>query len=326
MKKPSLPGLLVLAATLSACATVPESGPAIAPGIHTGQITEGGDSLRYRLFVPERSAGDPAPPLLMLLHGCTQDAQDVARGTRMDEVAAEHGVAVLYPEQAEGAHPLRCWNWYLPEHQRRGSGEPHQLVSLAEHAAARIGTAPDRFYVAGISAGGAAALTLAASYPDRVVAAAVHSALPYGIARDQDEGLALMAEGPDLPAAELAARVLEAMGEHARPVPLMMLHGRDDPVVHRGNGAAVLEQWAEVHAALTDGASVLATRTEMHGGRAVEITSASHGEGTRLDLWMVDGLGHAWSGGSPEGSYTDPAGPDASREILRFLVSHGGGR
>ena len=318
----SLPGLLVLAVTLSACATVPEAGSVTAPGVHTGQATANGHTLGYRLVVPERNPGDPAPPLLMLLHGCTQDAEDVARGTRMDVVANELGVAVLYPEQAEDAHPLRCWNWYLPEHQRRNSGELRVLAAMAEEVSERIGSDPARFYVGGISAGAATALAFAAAYPERVAAVAVHSGIPYGAARSEEEALAAMAAGPALRGDLLAERVLDAMGVVGRAVPLIVFHGADDPVVHRLNGAAVLEQWAEVHAILTGAPAVIATRTEMREGRAVEITSASHGDGARIDLWMIEELGHAWSGGSAEGSYTDPEGPDASREMLRFLLSH----
>jgi len=319
----SLPGPLVLAVILSACATVPDAGPVTAPGVHTGQTTVNGHILGYRLFVPERNAGDPAPPLLMLLHGCTQNAQDVARGSRMDEVAEELGVVVLYPEQAEDAHPLRCWNWYLPVNQRRDSGELRVLAAMAEEVSERIGSDPARFYLGGISAGAATALAFAAAYPERVAAVAAHSGLPYGAARSEDEALAAMAAGPALGEDLLAERVLDAMGDVDRAIPLIIFHGAADPVVHRENGEALLQQWSAVHRQLTPTEIEVRSARIEEGGRTVERTVArSQATEPAVELWMVNDLGHAWSGGSREGSYTDPEGPDASREMLRFLLSH----
>lgn len=310
----------MLAISAAACGSRTQATPTVPPGIHEGTIPADGDTLAYRLFLPERGRGEP-PALLVLLHGCTQDGEDLAHGTRMDELAEEAGIAVLYPVQAPDAHPLRCWNWYLPEHQRRDSGEMGRLAALVDTVSSQIGSDPSRLYVAGISAGAAAALAFAANYPDRVAAVGVHSGLPFGVARTEEEALRAMQSGPGESATHLTQLVLEAMGARARPVPIVIFHGNGDPVVHPSNAEAVATQWLEIHERLAESLTSESASHEV-GGRTVRVERFGDTQRPAVELWMVDGLGHAWSGGSPEGTYTDPAGPDASREILRFFLMH----
>ncbi len=318
----SLPPTLLLAMTLSssaAGAAAQASTPAPPAGSVEWDTYQGeGGSRRYRVAVP--AGYDPArpAPLLVFLHGCTQDAEDLARGTRMDAAAAEAGAIVVYPEQPAAGHPQKCWTWYDPAHQGRGAGEPAIVAGIARAAMARWKVDPARVYVAGISAGGAMAINAAASYPELFAAAAVHSGMAYRAAAGVLPALGVMKSGRGDPAA-LAAAAGEALRAGGRThLPLLVVHGAADAVVSPANAAELAAQWAAA-----GGLGTPERGTGEAGGRAYGRTAWRTAEGREaVVLVQVEGLGHAWSGGSAEGTYADPAGPDASREILRFLLSH----
>jgi poly(hydroxyalkanoate) depolymerase family esterase len=318
--------LLVLLAAMpihSACASAPPppdaSVPAAAAGPaplvvwHTYDGPEG--TRRYRLAVP---AGlDPArpAPLLVMLHGCTQDPDDFAAGTRMDSLAADRGVIVVWPEQPAAAHPQKCWTWYDPAHQARGTGEPAILAAIAREVAARLPVDPTRVYVAGISAGGAMAVNVAASHPDLFAAVAAHSAVAYRAAGNAMEALAAMRDGAADESA-LNAAAAAAFGAGIRRPPLLVIHGAADAVVNVENGRQLARQWA-------GGARPASSARGESGGRAFSLDAYADASGAPVaELILVEGLGHAWSGGSSDGTYTDPAGPDASEHVLRFLLRH----
>lgn len=278
-----------------------------------------GATRRYRLYVPAAYDGARALPLLVMLHGCTQDPDDFARGTRMNAVAEELGFLVAYPEQTASLNPQRCWTWYDPAHQGR-AGEPEQIAGIAREVAAGFRVDPARIYVAGVSAGGAMAVNAAAAYPDVFAAAAAHSGVAYRAAGGVTEALAVMQRGAA--GAATAEAAMDAVRARGGPLPMIALHGQDDAVVRVVNGHQLLAQWGaagepdDVH-----------TSREVLGGLEVTRYWRGRGEAPVAALLVVSGLGHAWSGGSTEGTYTDPRGPDASREIARFLLAHrGGGR
>jgi poly(hydroxyalkanoate) depolymerase family esterase len=250
---------------------------------------------RYRLYVPTaRHARSGGPPLVVMLHGCTQDAEDFARGTRADSAAERAGALVLYPEQPASANPQRCWNWFDPAHQSRGAGEPAILAGLTRKVAREMEVDPDRVFVAGISAGGSMAQILVASYPDLFHGLAVHSAPAYRSARDVSTALQVLQHGaPD--AAGLAAVAVTAMGPRAKPVPTLVIHGETDPVVRVANAEQVFVQWSGV--------------AEATGAPTVPV-----------QLWVIPGLGHAWAGGSAAGTWTDPTAPDATARIFEFFL------
>lgn len=276
----------------------------------------------YRLYLPEKGAS--GSPLVVLLHGCTQDADDFARGTRMDALGEERGVAVLYPEQADGAHPQRCWNWYEPEHQQRDAGEPAILAGMIREVIEARDINPERVFVSGISAGGAMAATLIATWPELFSAAAVHSAVPYGTARGVGEALTMLSGESAMPAAALTERLAEAMmdamGDRARLLPLLVIHGDEDAIVAPENGAAFMAQWRAVAERIPGGGPLRQT-TAPTGDVSVEITTLRDGTGRiGFELWRILDLGHAWSGGAEDGTFTRPGGPDASRLILDFFL------
>ncbi len=257
----------------------------------------GSDSRGYKLFVPAGFAGQQLP-LIVMLHGCTQDPDEFARGTRMNLLAQETGALVLYPAQAQRSNGARCWNWFQPGDQTRDAGEPALLAAMTRHIIASNPVDPRRVHVAGLSAGGAMAAILGQEYPDLFASIGVHSGLPPGAARD-------------VPSAFAAMKTASTDAMPTPKVPTIVFHGDQDKTVDPRNGANVL------------GAS--GTRNSATGecGRRYTRTMVTDSAGlVRAEHWLVHGAGHAWSGGSSEGSYTDALGPDASREMLRFFREH----
>jgi poly(hydroxyalkanoate) depolymerase family esterase len=258
----------------------------------------------FKLYVPAKLDEGPRP-LVLMLHGCTQNPDDFALGTGMNAAAEEHGCLVAYPGQPASANQNRCWNWFRPEDQRRDLGEPAVLAGLVRRLVADEGVDPGRVFVAGMSAGGAAAATLAAEYPDLFAAVGVHSGLPHGAAQDLPSALNAMRQG--------------AAGKDraARNMPAIVFHGDADHVVSPRNGAAVVAQ------ATPKGLKVEVERGEA-GGRGYSRALHRDAAGAVLcEHWTIHGAGHAWTGGDATGSHTDRLGPDASREMLRFFLSRG---
>ena len=256
----------------------------------------------YKLYVPSTLTERPA--LLVMLHGCTQSPDAFAAGTRMNEVAEEHGFLVAYPGQTPGANIQKCWNWFDAAHQRRDGGEAAILAALTREVIAEHGADPARVFVAGLSAGGAQAAILGATHPDLFAAVGVHSGLACGAASDMPGAFAAMRAGGG---ASLGA---------LRPIPTIVFHGDRDATVAPVNAEEVANQAGarEAHA------------TEVETGRAPggqRFTRTVHRDrdGTvLLEQWLLHGAGHAWSGGSAAGSYTDPSGPDASRAMVGFFL------
>ncbi len=259
----------------------------------------------YKLFVP---AGDlHQAPLLVMLHGCTQDPDDFARGTRMNALARARGALVLYPAQSQRANAQRCWNWFKHNHQSRGKGEPAILAGMVREVIATHDVDPRRVYVAGLSAGGAMAAILGDAYPDLFAAVGVHSGLPTGSATDVQTAFAAMSGG--------AQPVRRSPKAGATP-PTIVFHGDADTTVNVVNGERVLAA-----AGLTEGPDARRGTTAL----GVPYSRRVHVDGQgaeRAEQWTIHGAGHAWSGGDLAGSYTDPRGPDASAEMLRFFLRH----
>ena len=302
----------------------PEAAPAAAPALTpapaavtttaaalsgtfiAGSHTNDAGTRDYKLYVPASYTGGPAP-LVVMLHGCTQDPDDFANGTQMNVLAEEVGCLVLYPAQSQSANPSRCWNWFNAVDQRRGEGEPSIIAGMTQAIMDSHAVDAEQVYVAGLSAGGAMATIMGTLYPDLYAAVGVHSGLPFASANDLSSALAAMK-------GDFRRSQLEGQLEN-QPLPIIVFHGDRDTTVHPANGEEVVAQGARhlQQPGTTEPGLV-------PDGHAYTRTLYPADDGTvQAEHWLVHGAGHAWSGGNARGSYTDGKGPDASREMMRFF-------
>jgi poly(hydroxyalkanoate) depolymerase family esterase len=261
-------------------------------------------SRAYKLFVPSRCVGQ-AVPLVVMLHGCRQSPDDFAVGTGMNQLAEEQTFLVAYPAQSATANASKCWNWFEATDQERGQGEPSLIAGITREIMRDFKVEPTRVSIAGLSAGGAAAAVMGVTYPDLFSAVGVHSGLACGAARDMPSAFTAMRSG---------ARDLRKRGA----VRAIVFHGDKDMTVSSVNGDQVI---AQSGSATNSRISVCQGRSPegVRYTRTVHTDECGH---EMMEQWVVHGLGHAWSGGNPAGSYTDPRGPDASREMVRFFLQN----
>jgi poly(hydroxyalkanoate) depolymerase family esterase len=245
-----------------------------------------------------------------MLHGCTQSPDDFAAGTRMNEAAEEHTCLVVYPGQTTAANMQKCWNWFSDGDQRRGEGEPLLLAGITRQVMRDFTVDPQRVYVAGLSAGGAAAAIMGDAYPDLFAAIGVHSGLACGAARDMPSAFAAMQGHSPAPTGR--------SGPRQRIVPAIVFHGDRDGTVNPRNADRVVAQSTQAVALTTH-----AEQGRAAGGHTYTRTLSMDAAGqSMIEQWLVHGAGHAWFGGSVAGSFTDPRGPDATREMIRFFLEH----
>ena len=278
-------------------------------------------SRAYRVYVPAGLRRTTRAPLLLALHGCTQTGLDFAAGTRFNNLADTHRFIVVYPEQSATHHAQRCWNWFRTGHQLRAAGEPAILAGIVRQVVqegTRWRVDPERIYAAGISAGGGMALILAATYPELFAAVGVHSAPPFRTATGPADALAVM----------------QGAGQAPTPPtplpPLIVVQGTADGTVRAGNAERIAEQWLESQPEGTVGKGRQTRKdpprtSSGRGPRPHRITRWSAGRQVVLELWVVEGLGHAWSGGAADGTYSDIRGPRASTQMWRFFARHRSG-
>jgi len=293
-----------------------------------GSISTASGTRRWRLWVPDGYDGSRKYPLIVMLHGCTQDPDDLARGSRVAGHADRNGILVLLPEQPESANPKKCWNWFDPAHQRRDAGEPSLIAGATRQVMDAWSVDRQRVYIAGISAGAAMASLVVVSYPELYAAAALHSGIPYRAASNVMEGVGVMAKGA-ADVTRLATLARDEMGARARRIPAIILQGSDDPVVRPVNASQTRDAWLamnELAAGTSSAGAARPTRTEAESGGLAVVREChavrANARVCEVELLMISGLGHAWSGGSKAGTYTDERGPDATAEIMRFLLAH----
>src|SRR5712672_1652806 len=274
-----------------------------------GAYSNPAGSRAYRLFIPSGYQGQPLP-LVVMLHGCTQSPEDFAAGTRMNVVAEEQTCFVVYPAQRREANQAKCWNWFRTADQQRGRGEPSLIAGITRQIMRDYSVDSKRVYVGGLSAGAAAAAVMGATYSDLYAAIGVHSGLACGTASDLPSAFVAMRQG--------GGSDDKVILDDGPPVPTIVFHGDRDITVHPNNGDQILEQSMR-----TTSTQKKVHRGRVPGGHAYTRTIHTDASGRGIfEHWNIHGAGHAWSGGSSAGSYTDPRGPDATREMLRFFLEH----
>ena len=269
-----------------------------------GSFTNAAGTRQYKLYVPSGYTGEPVP-LVVMLHGCTQNPDDFATGTQMNKLAEELNCLVVYPAQSQQANSSRCWNWFSAVDQQRGQGEPSIIAGITREVMGSHAVDPKQVYVAGLSAGGAMATIMGTQYPELYAAVGVHSGLPFASAQDLPSALAAMKGDFRRPA------------NPSKSIPIIVFHGDRDTTVHPANGDELIAQG--VHQIAKE---IVIEPGKVPDGHAYTRTVHQRADGApHAEQWLIHGAGHAWSGGSAHGSYTDGRGPDASREMMRFFTT-----
>ncbi len=312
---------------------------ASSPRVHAAsgtwqQFTYNGSagSRPYFVYTPANYQVGTVVPLIVMLHGCTQTPASFAAGTQMNALADTRQFIVVYPQQTTAYNASACWNWFLTSNQSRGHGEPAiiaGIVQTVEQTTSRWTVNLNRVYVTGISAGAAMSVILGATYPDIFAAIGVHSGLEYKAATTAGGAIVAQTSGGPSPTVQGQA-AYTAMGSDKRVVPTIVFHGSADTVVYPINGNQVVQQWMETDY-LTSGGTYYAgfccpnttIAGQVIGGRAYNEYIWNDNNGREIqEYWFVYGMGHAWSGGSLAGSYTDPYGPSATQAIYSFFINH----
>ena len=274
---------------------------------------------QYWLYVPASYNASKPAALIVMLHGCTQDGPDAARGTRLNEWAERDGFIVAYPQQSAAIQVQKCWSWFNPQHQSRGAGEPSIIAGITREVISKYNVDTSRVFIAGVSAGAAMAGLVAAAYPEMYAAAALHSGPEFRAASNVGEALQVMKKGgPDPMQQGLLA--YQAMNQRAQIMPVILFQGAKDAVVMPVNGEQATRQWQTTNDHADDGNQNNSLKIESGRGEGFSFTRASQKNGrVIIEYFLIDALGHAWSGGSSAGTYTDPKTLDATAEMIRFF-------
>lgn len=288
------------------------------------------NSRTYKVYIPNGYAQGTAVPMVVMLHGCTQDPDQFAAGTEMNAYADQYKFIVVYPDQPSSAHSNKCWRWFDPAHQARGSGEPAHIVGIVNQVKTDYTIDSNRVYLAGMSAGAAMTANMGALYPDVFASIGVHSGLEFKAATSESTAWSVMSSGGPDPVTQGNA-AYTAMGSNKRTVPTIVFHGTSDYTVQVVNGNQTLSQWAQTNDRASDGADnnniddtpEQTVNGQVSGGRAyTQYIYKDQTGAVILEKYLVTSMGHAWSGGSTAGSYTDPQGPEASLLMWQFFAAH----
>jgi poly(hydroxyalkanoate) depolymerase family esterase len=325
----------IAAATSLMCFILPRStfggSRAYEENFLVGSYENSEGTRPYKLFVPNGYSGEETLPLVVVLHGCTQDPDNIAMGTRFNSLANIHNFLVLYPQQTREFNANKCWNWFEPEHQVRGSGEPAIIAGMVDYVRENYKVDSNRVFITGLSAGGAMSTIMGACYPDYFAAIGVHSGLEYKSGTNLETAFSAMSNGGPDPDRQ-GQLAYQCSGSSSRVLPVMVFHGSSDEIVNPVNGLQVIQQFAQMNDYADDGVdndSISSTPTSSGDYQIPDAYSYTvhdyGGDATPLlRYYEISDMGHAWSGGNIEkpSTYTDPQGPDASVRLWMFFMSH----
>lgn len=283
-------------------------------------------TIRYKLYVPAgyKADSEVAYPLIVMLHGCKQSPDDFATGTGMNALADQHGFFVAYPAQSPNANGAKCWNWFLSEHQARETGEPALIAGMTKQILSAHTLDPERVYVAGLSAGAAMAVILGTTYPEIYKAVGAHSGLPYAAAHNIPSAFAAMGGKQGVSVAKAEGVIPFSDQTHDQVTPLIVFHGDADRTVDPANGNGLVNQALGAASAMLPESCVTGASVDgVQYTRSIYTTALGD---PLVEYWEIHGGGHAWSGGSSTGSFTDTRGPNASAEMVRFFLNGSGNR
>jgi poly(hydroxyalkanoate) depolymerase family esterase len=314
----------VLAAVLAAAAVLPALPASAATGTTvTGTYTNAYGSRFYRGYVPSTYRAGTPIPLVVVLHGCTQTSADAESGTRFSTVAESRGFAVVYPEQSTAANGARCWNWFQTINQVRGQYEPSLIAGITAWVKSQYTIDAKRVYITGLSAGAGMSVIMGATYPDVYAAIGSNAGCEYG-------GYPCGTSGGPNPVTQGQA-AYNASGAFHAVVPAIVFQGDKDTTVPPVNAEQAIQQWISTNDYADDGShngSVPTTRSStssgsVTGGYTYDIDYHRNAAGSNLEQrYLIHGMGHAYSGGSTAGSYTDAKGPDATNISVDFFLAH----
>jgi poly(hydroxyalkanoate) depolymerase family esterase len=315
----------IAAALLAIAAAILPGGATAATGsLTSGDYTGPEGTQHYELYVPSSYQPGTAVPLVVALHGCTQTGDQFRLLSRWDAQAEAKGFVVVFPQQDQSANFLKCWNWFQDAHMHRAAGEPARLAALTRSIEQSYSVDPHRVYAAGLSAGGAMASVMAATYPDLFAAIGVGSGCEYA-------ATAACAGYKSADPVQAARQAYTEMGSRARPMPFIAFQGSADTTVPPVNADQLVQQWLGTADLADDAAqnrsvrtfAAKTTRGRSAGGRSYTVrTYVDKQRAVLAQYWTVTGMPHAWSGGSPAQQYSDAAGPDETAAMYAFFQSH----
>lgn len=317
--------LLLVFMMVLAYFTLPHIHANAASGTFTQESYNG---RSYKLFVPSSYQPGTEVPMMVMLHGCTQSPDQFAAGTRMNDLASSENFIVIYPEQTSSANASRCWNWFETSHQQRGSGEPAMIAGMVNNVKSQYAIDDDKVFAAGISAGGAMSVIMGATYPDIFSGIGVSAGLEFKAATSMTQAFTAMSSGGPSPTTQGDLAYQEMQKSTVKVMPTIVFHGTSDYTVGTVNGNQVVEQWIRTNDRADDGqannsinaSNRIVTTGQVSGGRSyTRYQYLDTSSNSIVEKYEITGMGHAWSGGSTAGNYTDSTGPDATTLMWEFF-------
>jgi poly(hydroxyalkanoate) depolymerase family esterase len=290
-----------------------------------------GSNFYYKVYVPSGYVAGTKVPMMVMLHGCVQNPDDFAAGTQMNALAEQKNFIVLYPEMNVYANSSMCWNWFYDYNQHRNAaGEADIIKGMVDDVKGSYAIDSNKVYVAGLSAGAAMATIMGATYPDVFHGVGVSAGVEYNAADDAYSASSAMSYGSYDPN-QAGKDAYTEMGSYKRKMPVIVFQGTGDTTVAPVNGTQVVQSWLQTNDMVDDGSDNNSVKTtaaqtltgSVTGGRSYTHYIYNDNAGKSLvEYYTVNGMDHAWSGGSSSGSYTDPSGPNATQIMWNFFTSH----